>query len=69
MYLEILKVSRLGKICSQRTRSLKVLEKIEKFEKKCLKCLNKTLFFNDFVSFVMRYGDQWSRWLLCRRAW
>ena len=33
MYLEILKVSSLGKFCGQRTRWIKVLEKIKNFEK------------------------------------
>ena len=32
MYLWILKVSRLGKFCGQRTRVIKVLEKVKNFE-------------------------------------
>ena len=65
MYLWILKVTGLGKLCGQSYGVITVLEKVENFEKN-QKIVQKHMFFNDFVSFVMRCGDHWSKWLRSR---
>ena len=48
--------------CMPSERSGKNFEKL-------LNMFETLLFFNDFVSFVMRCGDHLSQWLLWRREW
>ena len=59
VYLWILKVTGLGKIGGQSFGVITVFEKVENFEKS-RKLLEKSMFFNDCVSFVMRCRDHWS---------
>ena len=47
VYLQILKVSGLGKICGQSYGVIKVLEKVENLEN-LRKIIENTMFFNDF---------------------
>ena len=49
VYLWILKVTGLGKICGQSYGLITVLEKVENFENFEKKSLKKIMFFNVFV--------------------